>query len=255
MKKYDVIIIGAGPGGIYTAYELIQQNSKLSIAILEEGQSLTARKCPINGDTIKDCIHCKSCSIMEGFGGAGAFSDGKYNSTTAFGGNLHEYIGVNKTLSLMEYVDTINDNYSNYQTSLYHTNEEIASQCVKNGLHLLPAKVRHLGTDWNLHILEKIYQVLQDHKVDMYFKTKVENIVKVDDRYVIDNLYSCKYCVVSVGRSGSKWVQQICESLNIATTSNTVDIGVRVEIPYEVFKHITDKVYEGKIVYKTKKYK
>ena len=120
MKKYDVIIIGAGPGGIFSAYELLKNNENLEIAIFEEGHALEKRKCPIDGKKIKSCIHCKSCSIMSGFGGAGAFSDGKYNITNDFGGTLYEYIGKEKALELMQYVDEIN---MEYQTVFNSRNE------------------------------------------------------------------------------------------------------------------------------------
>lgn len=106
--KYDVVIVGAGPGGIFAAYELMQNNPNLSVAVFEAGHSLDKRKCPIDGEKIKNCINCKICSIMSGFGGAGAFSDGKYNITNDFGGTLYEYIGKNQALDLMKYVDQIN---------------------------------------------------------------------------------------------------------------------------------------------------
>ena len=119
--KYDVIIVGAGPGGIFAAYELAKKNEKMKIAVFEAGHSLENRRCPIDGDKVKSCIKCKSCSIMSGFGGAGAFSDGKYNITNDFGGTLHEYIGKSKALELMEYVDDINMAYGGEGTRMYST--------------------------------------------------------------------------------------------------------------------------------------
>ena len=119
--KYDVIIIGAGPGGIFSAYELVQQNPDLKIAVFESGHPLEKRHCPIDGDKIKSCINCKSCSIMSGFGGAGAFSDGKYNITNAFGGTLYEYIGKSQAIDLMKYVDDINMKFGGEGTKLYST--------------------------------------------------------------------------------------------------------------------------------------
>ena len=119
--KYDVIIIGAGPGGIFSAYELVQQNPDLKIAVFESGHPLEKRHCPIDGDKIKSCINCKSCSIMSGFGGAGAFSDGKYNITNAFGGTLYEYIGRSQAIDLMKYVDDINMKFGGEGTKLYST--------------------------------------------------------------------------------------------------------------------------------------
>lgn len=147
MKKYDVIIIGAGPGGIFSAYELLKNNENLKIAIFEEGHALEKRKCPIDGKKIKSCIHCKSCSIMSGFGGAGAFSDGKYNITNDFGGTLYEYIGKEKALELMQYVDEINMEYGGEGTRLYSTaGTKFKKLCLQNRLQLLNASVRHLGT-------------------------------------------------------------------------------------------------------------
>ena len=118
MKKYDVIIVGAGPGGIFSAYELVTNNSEIKVAVFEKGHLLEKRKCPIDGDKIKKCISCKTCSIMSGFGGAGAFSDGKYNITNDFGGTLYEYIGKKKAIELMEYVDKINMKFGGEGTKL-----------------------------------------------------------------------------------------------------------------------------------------
>ena len=192
--KYDVLIIGAGPGGIFSAYELMQRKPEWKVAVLEAGNPLEKRHCPIDGDKVKSCIHCKTCAIMNGFGGAGAFSDGKYNLTNEFGGTLYEYIGKQKAMELMRYVDEINVACGGAGTKLYSTADSgFKRLCLQNNLHLLDASVRHLGTDIN---------------------------------YVVD----------------------------IPTKSNRVDIGVRVELPAEVFAPITDELYESKIVYKTEKY-
>lgn len=256
--NYDVIIIGAGPGGIFSAYELTKLSSSLKIAIFESGSSLKNRKCPIDGDKIKACIKCKTCSIMNGFGGAGAFSDGKYNITNEFGGTLHEYIGKEQALDLMEYVDTINLSHGGEGTTLYSTlkNKKVKKLCLENGLHLLDASVRYLGTDVNYIVLENLYNSLK-HKVDFYFNTPVEKILKKENFYELltaDSKYTCKNCIISVGRSGSKWTESICNDLDIPIKSNSVDIGVRVELPSGVFSHLTDALYESKIVYRTKEF-
>ena len=181
--NYDVIIVGAGPGGIFAAYELIKRRPELKVAVFETGHSLENRKCPIDGKKVKSCISCKTCSIMSGFGGAGAFSDGKYNITNDFGGTLHEYIGREEAIELMQYVDDINMQYGGAGTKMYSTaGTGLKKVCLQNKLHLLDAKVRHLGTDKN------------------------------------------------------------------------VDIGVRVEIPAEIFSTLTDELYESKIVYRTEKF-
>ena len=255
--KYDVIIVGAGPGGIFAAYELVQHNPSLNVAVFEAGHPLDKRKCPIDGEKVKSCISCKSCSIMSGFGGAGAFSDGKYNITNDFGGTLYEYIGKKQALDLMKYVDQINLKFGGEGTKLYTTaGTRFKTECIQNDLHLLDASVRHLGTDINYIVLENIYAYLKD-KVHFFFDTAVLSVVSENGGYKIvckDAVYECAKCIISVGRSGSKWMESVCRELNIATKSNRVDIGVRVELPAAVFAHLTDELYESKIVYRTKEY-
>ena len=257
MKNYDVIIIGAGPGGIFTAYELTLKKPGLKIAVFESGNSLEKRNCPIDGNKVKSCVHCPTCDIMNGFGGAGAFSDGKYNITNEFGGTLYEHIGKQQATDLMEYVDFINIKNGGEGSKLYSTaNSEIKTLCLKNNLHLLDASVRHLGTDKNYTVLSNLYSVLSVN-VDFYFRTPVDLLEKSQDGYLIragSNSYFSPICVVSVGRSGSKWMEAVCHSLGIPTHSNRVDIGVRVELPAAIFSHLTDSLYESKIVYRTEKY-
>ncbi len=277
-KDYDVIIIGAGPGGIFAAYELTKENSDLKIAVFETGNELSKRKCPIDGDRIKTCINCDNCSIMSGFGGAGAFSDGKYNITNDFGGTLHEYIGKEKAIELMKYVDSINVSHGGEGTKLYSTaNSHIKKLCLQNNLQLLDASVRHLGTDINYIVLGNIYEELKD-KVEFRFHEPVRHIGALDPQLPQDYIdaledeerhpvhtsgykiitdkgeYTCRRCVVSVGRSGSKWIEEVCRELNIPTESNRVDLGVRVELPAVLFSHLTDELYESKIVYRTEKF-
>ena len=254
---YDVIIIGAGPGGIFAAYELMQHTPALKVAVFEAGHALEKRHCPIDGDKVKSCIGCKSCSIMSGFGGAGAFSDGKYNITNDFGGTLYEYIGKKQALDLMHYVDDINMRFGGEGTKLYSTaGTGFKTVCIQNDLHLLDAAVRHLGTDINYIVLENLYNYLKD-KVTFYFDTPVKRVGVYDEGYVAEcakGNFTCKKCIISVGRSGSKWMETVCKELKIPTESTRVDIGVRVELPSEVFSHITDELYESKIVYRTETY-
>lgn len=254
---YDVIIIGAGPGGIFAAFELLRKRSDLKIAMFEKGKPLDKRKCPIDGDKIKSCINCKVCSIMSGFGGAGAFSDGKYNITNDFGGTLYEHIGKEKALELMHYVDEINVSHGGEKTKLYSTiNSEFKKICMQNKLNLLDAKVRHLGTDINYVVLENIYNELKNN-VDFYFDTPVDDIIYKDDMYEVfakNKGYKGKHVIISAGRSGSKWIEEICKKMDIETNSNRVDIGVRVELPAPIFSALTDELYESKIVYRTEKY-
>ena len=254
---YDVIIIGAGPGGIFSAYELTKLKPELKVAVLEAGHSLERRHCPIDGEKVKSCMNCKSCSIMSGFGGAGAFSDGKYNITNDFGGTLYEYIGKKQALDLMYYVDEINMSYGGADTKLYTTaGTKFKKLCIQNGLHLLDASVRHLGTDVNYVVLENLYEYLKP-RVDFYFDTPVESVAALDSGYqvnCVDMRHTCRNCIISVGRSGSKWMEKVCGEMKIPTKSNRVDLGVRVELPAEVFSHLTDELYESKIVYRTQKY-
>ena len=254
---YDVLIIGAGPGGIFAAYELTKLMPSLKIGVFEAGHPLSRRRCPIDGDRIRSCIGCKSCSIMSGFGGAGAFSDGKYNITNDFGGSLHEYIGKKRALELMHYVDEINLAHGGEGTKLYSTaGTRFKTECLKNDLHLLDASVRHLGTDINYVVLENLYAALKD-RADFHFDSPVEGVERAGDGYRISvngESHESRYLVISVGRSGSKWMEEVCRVLDIETRSNRVDLGVRVELPAEIFAHITDELYESKIVYRTRKY-
>ena len=255
--KYDVIIIGAGPGGIFSAYELVKRKPELKIAVFELGNSLERRRCPIDGKKVKSCIKCKTCAIMSGFGGAGAFSDGKYNITNAFGGTLYEHIGRDTAIDLMKYVDEINIEHGGEETKMYSTaGTKFKKLCMQNKLQLLDASVRHLGTDINYVVLENIYAELKD-KVEFRFEYPVDHLEAIEGGYRVfcgDDFDDCEKCVVSVGRSGSKWMSKVCEEMKIPTMSNRVDLGVRVEIPSQIFSHLTDELYESKIVYRTEKF-
>ena len=254
--KYDVIIIGAGPGGIFSAYELAAK-SDLKVAVFEAGHPLEKRRCPIDGKKVKTCIKCPICSIMSGFGGAGAFSDGKYNITNDFGGTLYEHIGKDEALRLMYYVDEINCAHGGAGTTMYSTSgTPLKKICMQNKLMLLSASVRHLGTDINYTVLGNIYEELKD-RVDFFFDSPVTKLEVLEPGYRVycrDQVYEADKCIVSVGRSGSNWMSDVCEQLEIPTKSNRVDIGVRVELPAEIFEHITDELYESKIVYRTEKF-
>lgn len=256
-NNYDIIIVGAGASGIFTAYELSVLQSKAKVLIIEKGNSLEKRKCPIDGVRIKSCIHCKYCNIMNGYGGAGSLSDGKYNITNNFGGDLYKYVGKKEALDLMYYVDKVLCDNGGSDARLYSTIEStLKTEALKHDLHLLDAQVRHLGTDRNVKILGNMYDYLKD-KVEMKFNTEVINIEKENDEFVLTTdkgEYKCENLVVATGRSGSKWISNVCSKLGIESQSNRVDIGVRVELPAAVFEHITEKVYESKVVYRTKQY-
>lgn len=255
--NFDLLIVGAGPGGIFSAYEALLLKPDLKIGLFEAGNALEKRKCPIDGIKIKSCINCKTCGIMNGFGGAGAFSDGKYNITNQFGGTFYEYAGKKQAIDLMEYVDKINVENGGEHTKLYtNVNSHMKKKCMQNDLHLLEASVRHLGTDINYVVLENLYKQLRN-KIEIHFNTHIDTVEKLTNGYRLhsgEKTYTGNTCIISTGRSGSKWMGEICDTLNIQTQRNRVDIGVRVELPYSIFSELTDELYESKIVYRTTKF-
>ena len=188
MADYDVIVIGAGPGGIFSAYELVKANRGLKVAVFELGRPLDKRRCPIDGKKIKSCVKCNICNIMSGFGGAGAFSDGKYNITNQFGGTLYEHVGKQEAIDLMMYVDEINRTHGGEGTKLYSTaNTGIKRMCLENGLHLLDAQVRHLGTDINYENERSFNSRWQAEEGDAtYFLRNVADLFGSDDLTVVN---------------------------------------------------------------------
>lgn len=258
MKKYDIIVVGAGAAGVFMSYELTKRNNNATVLIIDKGEMLQNRSCPIKLGLTDHCIKCNPCHIMNGYGGAGTLSDGKYNITTSFGGDLHEYVGKKKAMELMEYVDSVLCAMGGADAKLYSTaHSELKTLALQNNLHLLDAKVRHLGTDRNALILQKMYDYAKE-RVDLQFLTMVESVEQNNGGFVVrtdkGEEYACKDLVLATGRSGSKWISGVCRKMDIPMQSNRVDIGLRVELPAEIFKHITDEVYESKIVYKTDKY-
>ena len=258
MKEYDIIIVGAGAGGVFMSYEFTKLNINAKVLMIDKGGNLNRRKCPIKMGKTPTCIKCSPCHIMNGYGGAGTLSDGKYNITTQFGGDLHNYVGVDKAMQMMEYVDQVLCDMGGSEAKLYTTaNSDLKRTALQHNLHLLDAKVRHLGTDRNFTILENIYEQSKD-KVEMLFNTLATDVEQLDEGFVVitdkGERFKCRHLVLATGRSGSKWISDICDKLGVNLTRNRVDIGVRVELPAVIFKHITDDVYESKLVYKTDKY-
>ena len=258
MKKYDIVVVGAGAAGVFLAYELTKLNTDKKVLIIDGGRRVANRTCPITEGKVDHCIGCKPCNIMYGFGGAGTLSDGKYNITTSFGGDLHQYLGEKKAMDLMEYVDDVLMEFDGGDDlELYSTDKnDLKTKCLRHDLHLLSAKVRHFGTDRNKIILQRIYDYVKD-TIDFEFNTMVEEVDFENDKYIIktkDETYSADDLVLAAGRSGSKWIADVCDTFDVGLKRNRVDIGVRVEVPAEVFKHITDDVYEAKIMYQTKQY-
>lgn len=259
MKDYDIIVVGAGASGAFLAYELTKLNTNKKVLVIDGGRRVENRTCPITEGKVDHCIGCKPCNIMYGFGGAGTLSDGKYNITTNFGGDLHRYIGEQKAMELMEYVDSVLMKFDGGDDlELYSTDKnDLKTKCLRYDLHLLDAKVRHFGTDRNKLILQKMYDYVKD-TVDFEFSTMVEDVDYENGKYIVKTnkgeKYLCDDLVLAAGRSGSKWIGDVCDKFGIKSKRNRVDIGLRVEVPAEVFKHITDDVYEAKIMYQTKQY-
>ena len=259
MKNYDIIVVGAGAAGAFLAYELTKLDTKKKVLIIDGGRKVENRSCPITDGKVDHCIGCKPCNIMYGFGGAGTLSDGKYNITTNFGGDLHRYIGEKKAMELMEYVDSVLMSFDGGDDlELYSTDKnDLKTKCLRYDLHLLDAKVRHFGTDRNKIILQKMYEYVSK-KVDFEFSTMVTDVDYENEKYIVKTdkgeEFTCHDLVLAAGRSGSKWIGDVCDKFGIKSKRNRVDIGLRVEVPAEVFKHITDDVYEAKIMYQTKQY-
>ncbi|MCI2106463.1 MAG: NAD(P)/FAD-dependent oxidoreductase [Intestinimonas sp.] len=260
-ERYHVAIIGCGEAGIYAAYELMRRNPGLRVVVLEQGRDIYSRSCPIVTKKVKDCIQCKICGTMCGFGGAGAFSDGKFNFTTAFGGWLTDFMPAAEIMDLIGYVDSINVAHG-ATTEFYSTDTPAARALEKKALeydlHLLQARVKHLGTENNLRILENIYEDLRTMGIEFRFQTAVASIRQADAGYRLElengGGISCDWLIAAPGRSGAEWFSNQCKKLGLRLINNQVDIGVRVELPALVFEHITDVVYESKLVYRTKQY-
>lgn len=259
-KIYDVAIIGCGTAGIFAGYELSESTPAIDVIMIEQGSDIYKRKCPVVDRRNTDCIRCKSCSIMNGFGGAGAYSDGKFNFTTQFGGWLQEYIPENEIMQLFEYIDSINVKFG-ATTERFSTRSEeaakIEKKALENDLHLLHAIVKHLGTENNLNILMKLYEYLKQ-RVEIRCNTAVKQIIPENGIYTLQTAggeaIRCRYLITAPGRSGAEWFTQQCRALNLSLINNQVDIGVRVELPARIFEHITDVVYESKLMYRTKQY-
>lgn len=259
-ERYDVAIIGCGEAGIYAGYELSLKHPSLRIVVLEQGADIYKRSCPIVAGKVKSCIHCPVCDTMCGFGGAGAFSDGKFNFTTAFGGWLTDYMSEKEVMELIHYVDDVNVAHG-ATTEYYSTATEEAGNLAKKALefdlHLLEAQCKHLGTEKNLQILTNIYENLKE-KIEFRFHTAVQTIETRKEGYCLttdkgDTVIS-DFLIAAPGRSGAEWFAGQCQHLGLKLLNNQVDIGVRVELPARVFEHITDVVYESKLVYRTKQY-
>ena len=261
-KDYDVAIIGAGIAGIFAAYELTKAEPDLKVALIEQGGPIGRRACPIIDKKSDSCVDCPTCAIMRGFGGAGAFSDGKFNFTTQFGGWLGDYVDDEHVMGLIEYVDSVNQTFGATDACFSTFTEEadrIRRLALGFDLHLLHARCKHLGTEKNREILARQYKWL-DERLDLMCNTQVLALHPRTDGTGYDletakKTIGCRYLVAAPGRSGAEWFTSQCRSLGLDLINNQVDLGVRVELPAAVFKHITDALYEAKLHYRTKLYK
>lgn len=255
IKNYDVAIIGGGIGGLMAAYRLKQNAPEAKIVITERGQKLEKRHCPVGRD--KTCIHCKTCSITSGFAGAGAFSDGKFNLGTAYGGTLGEELGDTLANKYIDEVDKILDKYcTSGKVRVYKSNEELKLKCLQNNLRLLDMNVKHLGTDKNFLTMKNLIAALEEQNVDLLDFYDCENIEKCDNGYLLSytngEKIKAEKIIIATGRGGANFVAHICRSFGIKMSSNHIDIGVRVEMKDAIWKEFSDKIYEPKILYKTK---
>ena len=256
--KTDVLIIGAGPSGIFTAMELMKRHPEKTIRMFEKGRPVDKRVCPKRKTGV--CVGCKPCNITTGFAGAGAFSDGKLSLAPEVGGELPEHIGYKQTVELLNYTDELYLSYG-ADTHVHGIDDlaairEIRKKAIQSNLKLIECPVRHMGTEVGGEIYQKIQDDLManDH-IDMRFMTPVEDLIIEDGRAVgvttKDGEFRADHIVCSVGREGSDWFNAQCETHHIATTVGKVDIGVRVETRNEVMQEINDALYEGKLVYYT----
>lgn len=259
-KIYDVVIVGCGEAGIFAGYELTKRKPELRVIILDQGSDIYRRQCPIVAGKTKNCVHCKVCGTMCGFGGAGAFSDGKFNFTTEFGGWLVDYMSPGEVMELINYVDSVNVAFGATKECFSTETPEaraLERKALEHDLHLLQARCKHLGTENNLRILTNIYEYLKD-KAEFRFNTEVQMLEAEKEGFAVTTaqgeVIRGRYLIAAPGRSGAEWFANQCKGLGIPLINNQVDIGVRVELPAKVFEHITDVVYESKLIYRTKQY-
>ena len=265
-KNYDVVVVGAGPAGIMACYELYLKQPELKVLLIDKGQDVINRHCPIKEKKIKSCPIIKNnepgclpaCSITAGFGGAGAYSDGKFNITSEFGGWLTDYLSTDEVEDIIQYVDNL---YLKHGATKEFTDpstdkvKEIEHRGYAVGLKLLRAKVRHLGTEENLRIMTEMSTKLKEH-IDMLFKTAVKEVLVEDNRakgVILENgeVINAKKVVLAPGRDGSAWLTKVLKKHGLELYNNQVDIGVRVETSNIVMEEINNNLYEGKFIYNT----
>ncbi len=259
-KQYDVIIIGAGPAGIFAALELVNLNKDLKILMVDKGRHIDERKCMI--PSVGHCVRCQPCSIMSGWAGAGAFSDGKISLSPDVGGRLTDYINKEKVQSFIDYADSIYLRFG-AQEEVHGLNsktvDDIMYEASRYNIQLIPCPVRHLGTELSFEVLRRMfYYLTKETNTEFYPLTAVVDIVTENDTVkgvtILDKNneeveINAPYVIAAPGRGGAEWLVQQAKKLKLKTENNEVDIGVRVEVPNSIMDHLTRELYEAKLVY------
>ena len=262
MKKYDVAIVGAGPSGLFSAYELIEKNSKLKIALIDKGHRAETRMCPMKVNGGK-CVNCKTCQILSGYGGAGTFSDGKLNFIPKLGkSDLFKYMSESEAYSLIDDTEKIFNKFK-MDSEIYPSNlteaEQIKKEVAKTGARLLLIKQKHLGSDKLPTYIKDFTDYLENKGVDLYENANVVDIKsksKSEHTIIFENKeeITASKVIIAPGRTGAKWVQELADKYNIPYTSQSIEIGVRVEVRKEILEDITNVIYDPTIFIKTDTY-
>lgn len=257
--EYDLVIVGAGPAGIFTALETLKNDPKAKVAIVDSGRTIDKRKCPAR--TTGVCVNCKPCAIMSGWSGAGAFSDGKLSLSHEVGGNLTDYMSIDEAQVLIHYADKMFLDFGAPKTVHGENSSavsDIAYQASKNNIHLVRCPVRHMGTEYSFEVLRAMYIKLESYENFVFFELSAASNIIVEDGQAIGieietsegtkELFG-RDIIAAPGRTGAAWLAAQAKKLDIPTRNNEVDIGVRVECPNSVMDHLTKHLYEAKLVY------
>ncbi|WP_350343645.1 NAD(P)/FAD-dependent oxidoreductase [Proteinivorax tanatarense] len=260
MQNYDIVIVGAGPAGIFTALEALKKDENTKVLIVDKGRTIEDRKCPLR--TIQKCVHCKPCGIVNGWSGAGAFSDGKLSLSPDVGGRLTEYMNYEKAQDLINYVDNQYLSFGANQ-DVYGLDdkkvEDIKYDASKHNIKLIASPVRHLGTERGYEVLRKLYLHLRSLSNFTFMQlTEVSDIIVengeakgviIANKEIKEQRINAKNVVLAPGRGGAEWLEKLMKKHGIKTENNEVDIGVRVEVPNAIMDHLTKPLYEPKLVY------